>query len=220
MVSHLIQRQSIVDICHCLSDEGYLAGTGGNVALRVDEDLFAVTPSALDYAAMSAGDIALLKLSNLEQVEGSHPPSVESGIHATVLKARPTRRASIHTHQPIASAVALGNIGFEWRPGVDRRTMGERVGLAAYRPSGTRMLLKAVTRSLQNDVHAYLLASHGVVCSGVDLNSARELLHEVEASAAFLLHIRFRARSGLLDAKLERLIDTALRDAQYRDKGT
>ena len=41
-------REIVVDACHTLSSLGYLAGIGGNVALRIG-DRMAVTPSAADY---------------------------------------------------------------------------------------------------------------------------------------------------------------------------
>ncbi len=43
------QRARVVALCVDLSRRGYLAGTGGNVALRIDAECFAVTPSAIDY---------------------------------------------------------------------------------------------------------------------------------------------------------------------------
>ena len=39
-------RESVVKTCIELADRGYLAATGGNVALRADQDHFAITPSA------------------------------------------------------------------------------------------------------------------------------------------------------------------------------
>ena len=45
-------REQVVHTCIELADRGYLAGTGGNVAIRVDAEHFAVTPSALDYSCL------------------------------------------------------------------------------------------------------------------------------------------------------------------------
>ena len=48
----------------------FLAGTGGNVALRTDDEHFAVTPSATDYYAMNAADVCIVRLSDKQQVDG------------------------------------------------------------------------------------------------------------------------------------------------------
>ena len=74
---------------------------------QLDAERFAVTPSASDYYAMSPADICILRLDTLEQLAGDGKPSVESGLHARMFKARPDCQASLHTHQPIASAFTL-----------------------------------------------------------------------------------------------------------------
>ena len=101
------ERQRVIDICLELSSIGYLAGTGGNIALRIDAGQFAVTPSAIDYFSMSAADVCVVRLSDLSQLDGERDPSVETGLHARVLRQRSDVQCSIHTHQPVASACAL-----------------------------------------------------------------------------------------------------------------
>jgi L-fuculose-phosphate aldolase len=71
-----ISRQRVVDLCRELAQRGYFAATGGNIALRIDAELLAVTPSATDYYTMRADDVSVLRMSDLRQVEGACPPSV------------------------------------------------------------------------------------------------------------------------------------------------
>ena len=101
------EREIVVALCRDLVARGFLAATGGNVALRIDAERFAVTPSAMDYAVMTAADVCVLALADLARVDGDRAPSVESGLHAGVLKKRADCGCSIHTHQPAASAWAL-----------------------------------------------------------------------------------------------------------------
>ena len=77
MADFLRERQEIADMCRRLSDQGYLAGTGGNIGLRLDGQLFAVTPTATDYETMNAEDVVILRLDTLAQVAGDKKPSVE-----------------------------------------------------------------------------------------------------------------------------------------------
>ena len=78
-------RAQVLQACTCLADLGYLAGTGGNIALRADEEHFAVTPSAVDYYTMTAEDVCVVRLADGRQVEGARPASVEAGLHASIL---------------------------------------------------------------------------------------------------------------------------------------
>lgn len=184
MADFIGERRKVADACRLLVDRGFFAGTGGNIGLRVADGFFAVTPSATEYSTMQAHDVAVLRLDTLEQVEGDRPASVERGLHAAMLRAYPARPASIHTHQPVASALALLHRELPWPPGFDRDLLGLRAGLVPYRPSGTGMLVKALSGVLSPGVFVYLLASHGLILAGPTLDDGIAMAGRVEAAAA------------------------------------
>ena len=180
-------KERVVQACLQLADRGYLAGTGGNVALRVSGDAFAVTPSASDYYTMRPDDICILRLDTLAVIEGALKPSVESGIHARTLRARPDCVASVHTHQPLASAVALLGVALPVTDAGARAALGSVVPLVPYGPSGTGLLAAAYGRRLRADANAYLLRNHGLVCCGATLAAAISNVEWVEREAAHFL---------------------------------
>lgn len=177
----LIIRRRIVELCIELSRRGHLAGTGGNIALRIDADRFAVTPSATDYLTMSAEDVCVLRLSDLSVLEGHRTPSVESGLHARVLQARLDVICSIHTHQPVASACALIGRELAVPPGRLRESLGARVPVVGYAPSGTWWLSSRLSRALRPDRHAYLMRNHGVLCCGPTVDDAVQAVEDLES---------------------------------------
>jgi len=191
------ERQRIVDLCVDLSKRGYLAGTGGNVALRIDADRFAVTPSATDYLAMSAADVCVVRLSDLQRIEGERTPSVETGLHARVLRARPEVHCSIHTHQPVASAWALMNEMLGADTDDARRSLGKRVPVVGYMPSGTGLLTRLVGRALRPGVNAYLMRNHGVICCGTSVDAAVKAVEQLEQLARRQLRTRISNRAAL-----------------------
>jgi len=180
----LTQRRQVVEACLTLADHGYLAGIGGNVALRLDEAHFAVTPSAADYYRLGAEDICVLRLDTLEVVEGDLKPSVESGLHAAMLRFHGAADASLHTHQPLASAVALIKRGI---PLAEGDPMGTEAALVSYAPSGTGLLVHALSRRLRPGRLAYVLRNHGVICAAESLDAAIASVARLEAAAARLL---------------------------------
>jgi L-fuculose-phosphate aldolase len=181
-MNYFQERQSVVDCCLELSRRGYFAATGGNIALRIDSQLIAVTPSAKDYHAMSAVDVCVLRLTDLSQVEGVLAPSVETGLHARVLRARPDMNCSIHTHQPVASACALLGRDLEV-PTEQQPLLGKRVPVVGYAPSGTGWLSHNVGRAVRPDINAYLMLNHGIVCCGRDADQAMQALDGLESLA-------------------------------------
>ena len=171
-------RRELIATCLELADKGYLAGTGGNVACRIDDEHFAITPSASDYYALTPDDICVLRLSNLDQVAGTKRPSVEHKLHAHLLRARRDCNASIHTHQPIASAYTLLGRDLQIESPALQAMLGTKGVRVGYAPSGTGWLATKFRKSLRPDSNAYFLRNHGVVCCGPSL---REVIARVQA---------------------------------------
>ncbi len=181
------RRRQLIEACLQLAEQGFLAATGGNLALRLDEHYFAVTPSATDYYALTPDNIAVLRLQDLEQVAGNLPPSVESGLHAAMLRAKPSMQASVHTHQPLASAVALLDMPLPLKDAGDVAALGAQVAIVGYAPSGTGMLVRALRKQIKPDVHAYLLRNHGLICAAPTLADAVHRVARIESAAAAFL---------------------------------
>ncbi|MCW0394917.1 Methylthioribulose-1-phosphate dehydratase [Xanthomonas sacchari] len=195
------QRGRVVALCVELSRRGYLAGTGGNVALRLDAERFVVTPSAIDYLAMRAEDICVVRLADLRQLDGAATPSVETGLHAQVLRRRPDVACSIHTHQPVASACALLGAALAVEDPALQAAIGTRVPMVGYFPSGTGLLAWLLARQLRPSSNAYLMRNHGVLCCGRSLEQAVAAVDALEQLACDHLARRIERRA-LHDAVL------------------
>jgi L-fuculose-phosphate aldolase len=206
-------REKVVRTCIELAERGYLAGTGGNVALRADADHFAVTPSATDYYAMSAADVCIVRLADEKQIEGERQASVEAGLHAGVLIARPECWASIHTHQPIASGYTLLGRPLAVRDSRHRTLLGDRVPCVGYAPSGTSLLAARVARTIKPDTHAYLMRNHGVICVGKNADEAMRRLTALESECAAFFEARAADESTTLDPSVRALVIAALQSA-------
>lgn len=211
-------REEVVRTCLELADLGYLAGTGGNVALRVDADHFAVTPSATDYYAMTAADVCVVRLADGARVEGERDPSVEAGMHAQVLRKRPGSKASIHTHQPIASAYTLLAKPLVVRDPERRRLLGPEVPCVGYAPSGTVRLARRVARALHPRVRACLMRNHGVVCVGLDAGDAVRRIAALESESAAYFISRIAHRRELVALPAPDLVTGALARALGGDE--
>jgi L-fuculose-phosphate aldolase len=189
-------RREVIAICLELADKGYLAGTGGNVACRIDEKYFAITPSGSDYYSMTPDDICVLRLSDLNQIAGSRRPSVEHKLHAHVLRGRRDCLASIHTHQPIASAYTLLGQDLKIDHPAHQSTLGSRAICLGYAPSGTGWLASKLGKSLRPEFNAYLLRNHGVVCCGPTLGETVARLEALEMACSNFLRSAITNRAG------------------------
>lgn len=176
-------REAIVHTAVTLADEGFLAGIGGNLALRIDAERFAVTPSASDYYSMRPADICILRLDSLEQLSGEGSPSVESGLHARMFKARPDCLASVHTHQPIASAFTLLGRPLPISGQQARQVIGPQAPMCTYGPSGSSLLSWLVSRRVRPHLNAYLMRNHGAIGVAPTLEQASQVMRLLEEQA-------------------------------------
>ena len=152
-----------------LITSGLTAGTWGNLSLRVDACNVAITPSGRDYSTLQPRDIPCVDLQS-GAYQGPKPSS-ECQLHLAVYRQRREINAIIHTHATNASVVAAARR--EVPPILDDlvQLAGPTVRCAAYALPGTGRMARATLKALRGR-NAALLANHGAVCLGRNLEEA------------------------------------------------
>jgi ribulose-5-phosphate 4-epimerase/fuculose-1-phosphate aldolase len=181
-------KDLIVETARKLTAKGYLMATGGNLSVRIaGQSAMAITPSNYDYLKMLSEDVCVLDF-ELKVLEGSLKPSVESGMHAAIYRARQDVNAVVHTHQVYASALTLIQMPIPSLFDEQVRFLGRSVNIIRYAPSGTGLLAGIIARSVRDHNNAYMLKNHGALVFGSDMERA---VHNVEilekCSLAYLL---------------------------------
>ena len=162
-------KRLVVETAQDLTHKGYLMATGGNLSARVaGQKVFAITPSNYDYLLMKPGDVCSLDF-DLNPLEGSLKPSVESAMHAAIYQVRPDVQAVIHTHQVYPSALALIRKPIPALFDEQVRFLGRSVQIIPYAPSGTGMLRDTIARHVKDHNNAYIMANHGALLFGSDM---------------------------------------------------
>jgi L-fuculose-phosphate aldolase len=183
------RRLQVVRHARLLAQRGYVAGADGNVSMRADARRFLVTPTRLAYDKLSAAQVCLTGLDG----SGRGLPSSEWRLHAAIYRARPDVHAVIHAHPVQACALAvirepLPAILDEVGP-----VLGGPVAVAEYAPSGSAALAGSAVGALAGR-QAVLLANHGSVTVGGDLDEAFYRLEVLERAAAVYLLARQAGR--------------------------
>ena len=160
-------RTEVAAVCGQLTAAGLVTGTSGNVSAR-DGDLVAVTPSGLDYAALTAGLVGVHRLDG-SPVEAPLQPTSELPLHLGVYVATGAA-AIVHTHSPAATATSAL---VEEVPAIHYQVaaFGGPVAVAPYATYGTDELAANVVAALRGRT-ACLMANHGAVTIGPDLATA------------------------------------------------
>lgn len=165
-----IQKKEIIKAGKHLLAEGLVMRTWGNVSIRLDETYMIITPSGRAYETLTEKDIILVNYHNLKY-KGKIKPSSEKDLHCEIYRTRKEINAVIHTHQLNASIVAA--TGREIPPILDDQAqiLGISVRVAKYAPSASDKITKNTVKALKNRMAA-LMANHGAVCIGRDLDEA------------------------------------------------
>lgn len=171
------QRRQVAQACKDLSSSGLVVGTAGNVSVRVG-DLVVISPSGVDYTAMTAADVGVHDLEGTA-VDAALEPSSELALHLAVYR-ESAHTAVVHTHGPASTALSTL---VETVPSSHYYTalFGGPVRVAPYATFGTDLLAQNVVSALQGR-SAALMGNHGAVLVGADLT-------KVMSSVAYLEYI-------------------------------
>ena len=169
-------KKKIIWVCRKMNEMGINQGTSGNVSARTDEG-FIITASGIPYDVMDAEHIVEMDLDG--GYYGKYLPSTEWRMHMDIFKARPEAGAIVHTHSIYATALSTLRKDippFHYMIGV---TGGATLRVSDYAEFGTQALSDTMLKALK-DRSACLLANHGQIAFGPNLDKALWLAGEIE----------------------------------------
>ncbi len=176
--------QQLLDGGRRLADGGLVRARSGNLSVRWGDGLL-ISATRSRLGALVAHDVvAVARL-------GERPAhaSSELATHAALYAARPDVGAVVHTHSPYATAWAcLGAPLTLTLEEAGYYGMGDTVPVAARSAAGSGALAGAAADAL-GDAAALLLAGHGALAVGPDLEAALDVAASLEhqAQVAWLL---------------------------------
>ena len=178
-------KHDVLECAKWLSDNGFFGGkrgSGGNVSAFVRPDnRMVITPSGRPYSTLGIEDLCIVD-AELNRIEGSLAPSIETGMHAGIYRHRHDVGAIVHTHQVYASVFSIINHPIPALFDEIVYEIGPTVEIIPYAVSGSRELVDHVAAKLGNDCYCYIIQNHGALSFGADLTQATrnaELLEKV-----------------------------------------
>jgi L-fuculose-phosphate aldolase len=177
------QREALIATALRLNPTGLNQGTSGNLSHRVDEG-FLVTPTGMEYDSLKPEDIVFMRFDGSH--EGARLPSSEWRFHRDILASRPEVHAVLHTHSLHSTALSCLRRGIPPFHYMVAKAGGSDIRCAPYATFGTEELSRHAVAALQGR-KACLLANHGLITVGAELEAAFKLAVEVETLAAMYL---------------------------------
>ncbi len=182
-------KNQIIEAGKRLLKEGLVARTWGNVSIRIDENFMLVTPCGRQYEDLMPADIVLVNY-HTSKYEGTVKPSSEKELHCEIYRTRKEVNAVIHTHQMNASTVAAARR--EVPPILDdmAQIIGPSVRVADYALPSTKKIVTKTVKALKGR-NAALMANHGAVCIGRDMEEAFVVCQVLEKACKAFIEAEF-----------------------------
>lgn len=183
-------RNRIIDCGKDMSRSELVQGSWGNISLRLNPDTMLITPSGMDYFSIRTEDIVRMNIHDLKYGM-QRKPSSEYRLHAALYRRYPECNAIIHTHSNGISAFAAAHAGFR----ISEPPMDQLIGdlhCSEYRTPGTDELCDSIMEAIEGS-HACIIANHGAIFYGNDLDVTLAIANAVESRACNLLGFGQRA---------------------------
>jgi L-fuculose-phosphate aldolase len=200
-------RSHIVEIGRRVYENGYVAASDGNISARLNDGTIVTTPTMICKGRMTESDLVLVDLDGTKLRKEERNPSSEFAMHREIYRLRPEIHAVVHAHPPFGTGFAVANVPLD-KPLLSEvvLTLG-CVPLTSYGTPSTNELVDSLTPFIPYH-DALLMANHGAVACGQDLEAAYARMETLEHFAKIALIARIVGQPKELPAEaVAKLLD-------------
>jgi ribulose-5-phosphate 4-epimerase/fuculose-1-phosphate aldolase len=199
-------RERLCVLARSLHERGLTHGSTGNLSARTEDGGLLVSPTGTSFGRLDPARLARFDTDG-RHIDGD-PPTKEMPLHRAFYDTRGTAGAVVHLHS--AHSVALSVLtepGDDFLPPLTPYSVMllGRVPLLPYFMPGDPAMGDAV-RGLAGKRSAVMLANHGPVVAGRDLEAACNAIEELEATARLALMTRGLGPRGLTQREIRDLV--------------
>lgn len=200
--------ERLVALCRSLFERGYSVGGAGNVSVRDAAGGFLVTPTGSSLGRLTVEALAVVGADGVPMP--GPKPSKEFAFHRALYEVRPEAGAIVHLHSTWLTALScLKDLPQDnaLRPFTPYYVM--RIGampVIPYSRPGSAQIGEDLARAARGSTaQAFLLASHGVVVLGRDIDDAVNNAEELEETAKLHFILKNHDRHWLTETQIAEL---------------
>ncbi len=184
-----ITRDNLLEVAKLLNQKNYLAAADGNISYFISEKEIWITPSGRSKSTLKPSELAVIDIDG-KTIQGT--PSSEKEMHLEIYRNSPEARAVVHAHPPTAIA---WTIAFPEDRFLPAHSMSELIiacgslPIIPYARPGTKEMGTSLREFLPNQ-KVFILARHGALAWGTNLEEAVNGIERIEHSAEVLLRAK------------------------------
>ena len=203
------ERKEVALFMRRLYKHGLTTTSGGNISLRISDDIIVITPSATDKGRMRWREVGLMNILG-ENLTSELRPSIEFEMHLSIYKRNKDIKAIVHAHPVCASAFTAMKAKISTILTAEARAiLGDPV-LVPYALMGTTDLASVVAdHAVNSDI--LLLENHGILTTGRTLLQAFDKIEVLENAAKMTLIAELTGKKSPLTIERVHQIDKFFR---------
>lgn len=200
-------REQICLLAASLFDRGLTHGSTGNISTRTDDGGLLVSPTGTSFGRLDPGKLSRFDAQGT--LISGDKPTKEMPLHSAFYETRSTAGAVVHLH-------SCHSVAWSMMPEVNEDDFLPRLTPYAIMKLGRVKLLPFflpgdpamgdAVRGLAGKRSAVMLANHGPVVAGKDIEAACNAIEELEDSARLAMMMRGVHARGLTDAQVQALV--------------
>ena len=175
------QRKEVAYFMRRLYKQRLTTTSGGNISLRLNACIIAITPTATDKGRLKWKEVGIMNL-NGENLTPHLKPSMESDMHLDIYRKSAAINAIVHAHPIMASAFTASGRMIETNLTAEARVILGEPAIAPYALMGSKKLAKIVS-NIARSSQVILMENHGVLTVGSTLFQAFDRLEVLELAA-------------------------------------
>ncbi len=209
MTSEAQLREQIGLLAKSMFDHGLTGGSTGNISARTADGELLASPTGTSFGRLDPSRLSRFDVKGV-LIDGD-PPTKEMPLHSAFYDTRSTAGAVVHLHSCHSVALSMmPNVNEDdFLPRLTPYAIMKlgRVKLLPFYLPGDPAMGDAV-RGLAGKRSAVMLANHGPVVAGKDIEAACNAIVELEDTARLAMMTRGMSPRGLSQTDVERLVTT------------
>lgn len=202
-------REHICLLAKSMFDRGLTGGSTGNISARTPDGGLLVSPTGTSFGRLDPARLSRFDVKGM--LIGGDAPTKEMSLHSAFYDTRSTVGAVVHLHACHSVALSMMPDANEddFLPHLTPYAIMKlgKVKLLPFFMPGDEAMGDAVRR-LAGKRSAVMLANHGPVVAGKDVEAACNAIEELEDSARLAIMTRGMSPRGLSDWDVQKLITT------------
>ncbi len=179
------QIDELVETCHRCAELGYVTSAGGNISVRVEENVILITPTKTPKRLVTAEDICAVDLDGKTvYAPAGKAPTGETPFHTRIFRKRADVKAIVHAHPAYLTGFAIANSTLLEKPILPEPAM--EIGPIVPVPYETP-LSDELSENIERELHrsnGFLMENHGAIfCSAYGAMDALDQLQMAENMA-------------------------------------